>query len=354
MTKGELQGYYFAIGDQPHCVWGWGLYGKNIHFLREIDHEYFQYVAQVHTEHTEGKDKGKAAIALRSAYYHGLETLFSLIFSMLQAPQCSLPWILKAKPWQIRKLAGEVCDGKLSGPVRFRLDAPTWENISALVHGVVFREMPNKEQLQQSFATLWRRFAKEYTNQFLVDEYNSVKHGFRMHLGGMKISFAPSDDPTKKPNPDEYIPLGESELGSFFYVPEQIEDSPVKKRDADPHFWLREQHANNHPAQTDAALLLIAVSINNIRSFLRIFNHDDKGAEIRLLHPLSEEMFEAPWKNRSTLLNFTATRTVVEQRIKRMSSKEIMELLAAEKDNLPGLIDLSTKLPGELRPTDPL
>jgi hypothetical protein len=37
-----------------------------------------------------------------------------------------------------------------------------------------------------------------------------------------------------------------------------------------------------------------------------------------------------------------------------MSSKEIMELLAAENDKLPGLIELSAKLPGELRPTDPL
>ena len=103
-----------------------------------------------------------------------------------------------------------------------------------------------------------------------------------------------------------------------------------------------------------AALLLIAVSINNIRSFLRIFNRDAKGKEIRLLHPLSEEMFEAPWKDRSTLLNFTATRKVVEQQIKRMSSKNIMELLAAEKDKLPELSDLIAKLPGELRSTDPL
>jgi hypothetical protein len=333
MSQGKLQRYFFAVANEPFCIWGWNLQERNLHFLREIDHEYFQYLAKVHSKQLDGENKARAAIALRTAYYHGLETLFSLIFAALQSPRCPLAWILKAQPWQVRCLVRKVTTRSYPGPLRFNLERPSWAEVSALIHKLVFHELPSREKMQTKFAEVWQRFANEYTDQFLVDEYNSFKHGFRTHLGGMKVLFAPGGNPSKVPDPDKFISLGESKLGSFFSVPERIVGSPpTKKRDGDPHFWLKEYHVNSHPVQTDLALILISVSINNVRAFLRIINNDRKNPEIRILCPEKEKAFETPWQDRTSLLNFTTNQRVVENQIERLSKKEIMSRLRSERD----------------------
>jgi hypothetical protein len=329
--KQQLQSYSFAVIDHPFCIWGWNLQEENLQFLRNIDHEYFLYLAKVHSQNAEGENKGKATIALRMAYYHGLETMFALIFAAIQSPRCVLPWILKAKPWQIRELAKTVGDSNFRGYLRFKLEKPTWDDISNLIHNLVFKDLSNREQLAKSFASLWQRFAREYTDQLLVDEYNSVKHGFRANLGGIKFSFAPSEDSKNMPSPESYISLCESQLGSSFYIPEQIVGSPEKEARSDPHFWLKLHHVNSHPARLDLALRLVSISINNVRAFLRIVQNDRKEPGIKFLHPMDEKEFTAPWENRESLLNFTEEQAVQEQQIERLDADEILKLLKVEK-----------------------
>jgi hypothetical protein len=260
-----------------------------------------------------------------------LETLFSLLFSGLQAPECTIAWILKAQSKQVREIVKLIGTTKCDFPINLSPAECTWEGISERINGILFRDRPNCQQLQKNFANLWRRFAKDYTDGLLDKEYNSFKHGFRMRLGGERFLFAPSKDPTKPPPPEKYMLLAESKLGSFFFAPEQIEGSPVKMANKDPHFWLKEHHVNSHPTRPDLALMLISISLNNIRAFLRIINGDYEETGIKILYPLNEAELTAPWENPCSLSRSTTSQMVVEQQIERMSEKEILERLRCER-----------------------
>ncbi len=335
-NQGELQRYFFAVGNEPYCIWGWNLSEKNLHFLRNIDPGYFLYLAKTHSQCLDGESKNRATIALRTAYYHSLETLFSLIFAAIQSPAYPLAWILKAKPRQVRELVKRVGTGGEVGPLRLNLENPDWKRISALINGTAFLGLPNRDLMVEKFAVVWRRFADEYADQFLTDEYNGIKHGFRTHLEGWRISFVPSDDPSKVPNPDEFTLLGESKLGSSFLVPEPIEGSPIKKRGADLHFWLKEHHVNSHPARIDLALELVSASINNVCAFLRIINKDGQKPEIQLQYPDKEEEFAIPWQTAQvtpSLRNFTTNQKVKEHQIERLDKKEILKRLKLERES---------------------
>src|ERR1041385_6978782 len=95
-STGTTKGRFFAVGKKPFVVWAYD--AINDDFLRGIDTKYFQYLADTHSANLTGEHRLTAAIALRTAYHHGLETLFMLIFATLQAPHCVVGWILKCWP----------------------------------------------------------------------------------------------------------------------------------------------------------------------------------------------------------------------------------------------------------------
>jgi hypothetical protein len=101
MTEGsdrepELQSRIFMVGDRPHEVWDWDLDKRNLEYLESLDPDYFLYVARTNypnLEAEESKDRQRAATAIRVAYHHGLESLFSLVFAALQARHCVVGWM---------------------------------------------------------------------------------------------------------------------------------------------------------------------------------------------------------------------------------------------------------------------
>ena len=90
-----MESIKFVINDIAFACWDWELGRKNIEFLEGIDSEYFAYVANLHIMHiNDDENKHRAALSLRLAYSHGLETLFALLCSAVQAPQCTIGWVL--------------------------------------------------------------------------------------------------------------------------------------------------------------------------------------------------------------------------------------------------------------------
>src|SRR5690349_21028069 len=87
--------YYvpFVVNEKPFCVWEWDLPQRNLDFIGSLDAEYFEYVAKISARELEGEDCQRAAVTIRAAYSHGLETLFALLFAALQAPACMVGWI---------------------------------------------------------------------------------------------------------------------------------------------------------------------------------------------------------------------------------------------------------------------
>src|SRR5437762_3222627 len=112
MPNARQLGYMlFAVDKQPYCVWGWDLRARNQEYLAGVDHDYFEYVAKAHAVQLEGPEAQRAAMALRSAYHHGLETLFTLMCAGLQAPGCIAAWILLSRSADLRSLVSAIHSG---------------------------------------------------------------------------------------------------------------------------------------------------------------------------------------------------------------------------------------------------
>ena len=77
----------FAVSDVPYCVWDPELRRTNLEFIEEIDPAYYEYIAGINKEALQDDDGAQyAAMAIRIAYFHGLETLFALLCACAQAP----------------------------------------------------------------------------------------------------------------------------------------------------------------------------------------------------------------------------------------------------------------------------
>ena len=94
----------FAINENPYCIWGYELHERNDEFLRGLHPKFFEYAARSYQSHGDSEDSMHAAMALRSAYSHGLETLFALLGATVQAPDCVYGWVAKYRVSALREV----------------------------------------------------------------------------------------------------------------------------------------------------------------------------------------------------------------------------------------------------------
>ncbi len=74
-----LKSSIYALLDELYCIWEFDPAQRNRAFLKGIDAEYFEYVAESSIGGLDNDDsKMRAAASLRLAYYNGIETLFLL------------------------------------------------------------------------------------------------------------------------------------------------------------------------------------------------------------------------------------------------------------------------------------
>lgn len=67
-----------------------------LQYLESLDPDYFDYIGRTNLPHLDSKDaeeRRRAATAIRTAYHHGLESFFALLFATLQAPWCAAGWM---------------------------------------------------------------------------------------------------------------------------------------------------------------------------------------------------------------------------------------------------------------------
>src|SRR3989304_3703054 len=85
----------FAVDETPWCAWEWDLKKQNLAFIEGVDPTYFEFLARVYVNLPDSDQEHKAALALRTAYSHGIETFFALLFAAIQAPDCVIGWVHK-------------------------------------------------------------------------------------------------------------------------------------------------------------------------------------------------------------------------------------------------------------------
>lgn len=313
----------FAVSDVPYCVWDPELSRMNLEFIKGIDPAYYEYIAAINKGALQGAGSQYAAMAIRIAYCHGLETLFSLLCACIQAPDCIIGWLQKYTLKQLRDLVKSIVNYQTPIFCKFDLQSVTLEELSNLINDFNLQDEDKKQQLQESFTTLWRRFARDFLDDKLIAEYNNIKHGFRVRPGGFSASVGLEDVPGVPPPPEKMSYLRGSAFGSSFFVPEGI-GKEINKRNP-IHFRFKKPALNWDPECLSHGLNLISMSLNNILAFLKLVNGAD-AESVQLLYPQDESYFKAPWQLSQDILGSEINPTIREEDIVRFSKEEILEV----------------------------
>ncbi len=327
----NIQHCLFAVVDDPYCVWGWDLPERNLNFIKQIDPEFFEYVCRTHREHIGGENAQLAAMALRSNYHLALETLFGLMAASLQAPDCLAGWILKATTSDVRLITKELAADRMKFPVKWR---PIIEHVGfGEVAKLVFQNSvwSSEEDFVtiKNFAAIWYRLAFDFLDDHSIKEYNSIKHGFRARAGGFFMRVGLETEPGAPCAPEKMQDMGGSHFGTSFYSAEPIGETKGKRRD--PNFMLRSSSLNWLPDNTANRMLLAALSIKNLKSFLEI----TAGANpqtVEFYRPDNAADFLTPWETAPSITSVGMDFTVSESDIKRTTKSELKEILCRSRN----------------------
>lgn len=323
-----MQYTLFMVDEEPYCVWEWDLKERNMDFLKAIDHEYFEYRARCHFEDLESDDRHRAAVALRTAYYHGLETLFTLLCASVQAPDCVYGWVLKYSLRQLRNLVGKIISGSSEVFNKYGWDYVSWKRLARNVHAYSNADPSRAAETGELFGELWSRLSRDFLSQMNIDEYNGIKHGFRTHAGGFGLA-AGIEKESGVPAPQENMKtLGYSEFGTSFLRAMAI--GSLKSGGRNPNFRSTHCALNWIPESIVHCLVLISMSIGNTVSYLRIIN-GEAAKNVKFTRPQESEYFSKPWKKSVGVTNLQSDTEIVEEHIQAFTRQEIVRRLKGNK-----------------------
>jgi len=283
-----MQCIAFPVGEKKvFNVWMQDVRESNLALLNNVDTDYYMFLSETFREALEGDSKRKAALALRTAYHQGLETMFTFLGCIVQAPKAPVAWIPNCTTNDLRSVVTAIDDHSVSVMVHKSIEEFSWKGLSALVH----RPMGVPENAPDPvtyFARLWAVFAKEYLNQSYQKEYNSLKHGFRVTYGGFaKVSWKAKD------GTEQVFSGGED--GAGFYATKRIEDAPKEQ-----HVLYR-RGVNWDPEKIANRLELISLSIKNIVQFLKICS--GYTGEVSMQYLMDDDNLQNVLDHKTTLLS---------------------------------------------------
>lgn len=201
----------FAVDETPYCLWDSDIQHHNHFFIQNIDPNYFKHVAQVNSGLLSGDARQYAAVALRAAYSQGLETFFSILAATIQAPDCVIGWMLKYQNKDLYEVVRKI-HNRIGVKTKLRLEDCCWNSVSSmLIRPFATGDRDKDEQIQTSFAHLWRRFAQDFLDEKKGHEYNSIKHGFRIIPGGIRTYMGLQTEPGVPAPPEKMQALIVSE-----------------------------------------------------------------------------------------------------------------------------------------------
>ncbi len=292
----DFQYGLFLVDERAFCLWDKEITKTNLEFLHTIDPEYFEYLADVNYEKIrDGNETTSqhAALAIRTAFSQGLETLFALIFASIQAPHCIPAWMGLYQSKELYSLVHKVDNHEKIASL-LKVPAINWQTISEAIHVSLVLDDKDKEvAIKRSFGQLWSGFASTFLQVDFGNEYNSIKHGLRIKNGGFSFAMGIQDTPGIPAAKERMMLMGKSEFGTSYYDINRIEK--VKE-----HIQIKRASRNWDPEDMVWGLKLISISISNIVTSLKIHNgiNPDK---VQFHWPNNLEAFNEPWKRSKTL-----------------------------------------------------
>jgi len=313
----------FFVHDVPYCLWEVDLRQRNMQFLDGINTDYFDYLIDVHIQ---ASDKKNSSIALRTSLHHSIETLFSLIGGFFQAPDCIYAWIAKCSNNNLRDLIKKINESPKKWFNKLKLNSVSWEAIAKAVFQCYVPNTEKNKQTVTQFCHLWKRLANDFLDQDHIDEYNSIKHGFRIRSGGFALAVGLEHKEGVAPPPEEMKLLTNSEFGTSFFKIEQIgngKDNRSVRSRAITLNWTIEK--------TILMTQLVSMSIKNVTSALKILN-GIKPSECKFLRPVNDSDFEKPWHFSPSISSCTFDFMIPEDNIVSVTKKMIYEEFNKMKD----------------------
>ncbi|MEJ7700069.1 MAG: hypothetical protein WKF71_10550 [Pyrinomonadaceae bacterium] len=295
----------FVVDEQPYCLWDREVSAKNLDLLNRIDPDYFNYLAVVNynllkNNETEKKVKQHAAISLRTSYSHGLEAFFALIGAAIQAPDCVLGWLLKYQNSDLLKIVKKINSHEFLY-TNIQNSPISWKIVSDFIFSPFSASEDEHLKLNiEKFSDIWSYFADDFTNQNFIDEYNAIKHGFRVQIGGFFVAI----DNIKSGN----------EFGSSYFQQEKIDKH---------NFLIHEQSRNWQPENYYHALHLISDSIRNIITFLKGFNGSDTN-DLKYVFLKDLDLFSKPWEKGIGLSDMKSHSTIPIDKIPLLTEEQIL------------------------------
>lgn len=306
----------FVVNQVPYCIWEIDIKERNKEFLDGIDTEFFDYVLELYLN---ADDEKRASIALRSTLHHAIETMFSLLGAYIQAPDCAYAWIAKCSNRELRDFIGSIGNYKNDLFTKLSIERVSWEEISKSVFRGYLPGTEKNEETVKLYARLWSRLAQEFLDQSYIDEYNSIKHGFRIRSGGFSLAVGVEHEYGVPPPAEEMRALGGSKHGTTYFKLEPIGESKGNRS-------LRSRrHSLNWCIEKTALLIqLISMSITNVTSALKISNGTE-GGTCKFLRPVEDEDFEKPWSFSTGVTSFNMDFVIPENEVVSTTRSELLK-----------------------------
>jgi hypothetical protein len=181
---------------------------------------------------------------------------------------------------------------------------------------LVLENKEKEEHIKAGFGDFWTLLAHEFASDLVHWEYNSIKHGLRATPGGARVWAGTEHEYGVPPPPEEMQYVGGSTFGTSFSQVERLGGSKTNIR-------LRRYSRNWDPKELVAWIDLIAMSIHNLVSYLRILN-GTPARQVPFVWPEDLAYFDVPTNKRPSLNNLALDDVIDESQIKLLSPEEIL------------------------------
>jgi len=311
-----MQSSIFLVHEEPYCIWEVDIPERNNEFLDGIDTDFFNYIVETNSN---ADDEKRASIALRSALYHAMETMFSLLGAYIQAPDCTYAWIAKCSNSQLRDLVEKIKTPNNNIFTKLNIEEVSWDCVTKSVFQCYMPGTEKNETMVKEFSTFLNRTATEFIKKNHIDEYNSLKHGFRVRSGGFSLSLGTMHEYGVSPPEEKMMSLGKSDYGTSFFTTEAI-----GKRKGNRSIRSRRASINWSIENTILHLQLISMAIGNITSALKVAN-GAKAGTCQFHRPQQDSDFQRPWSITTGISSCNMDYVIHEEEIITATKSEILE-----------------------------
>lgn len=321
----DIKSPIFCVFHDPYCLWDQDYIERNKEFVAGIDVEHFEFILN---KFIDDEDEMRSSIIIKTTLHHAVETMFTLMGAYVQAPDVAYAWVTKCPTGHLRNLLKAMIEGNNNIPRRNSLIKNlTFEDISQAIHQYSVYPNREKDNTIKLYSVFWLRMARDFLDSNSIDEYNSLKHGFRVKSGGSKIKIAVEKEQNVRPPDSEFKTLCDSQFGTRFFKVEKTPDIHGNRS-----IRTKRTSLNWSIERTILLLQLVSMSINNIVNSLKNAN-GAKPSESSYLRPENDSDFELPWTYSTNVTSMNLDLQLPENLVQKTSKSELLEIISNHPKN---------------------